>query len=189
MDKQTKKYVLENIKRKSIKKIAQELGIKERKIKKFLQKKDYKDNGSGSQQTTHVSQPPRLFVTLSLILIVVMGFIAFGNSLKGDLLWDDHYLVKNNIYIRSLGYIKDIFTENIEPAYRKRFFFYRPLQVLSYIPDYSIWGLNPIGYHFTNVMLHILVALSVYWLVAVMFRDNILSLITSLLFVVHPLHI
>jgi tetratricopeptide (TPR) repeat protein len=44
------------------------------------------------------------------------------------------------------------------------------------------------AYHLTNICLHILVALALYWLLLLLFSDPLLSLITSLLFVVHPIH-
>jgi hypothetical protein len=39
--------------------------------------------------------------------------------------------------------------------------FVRPLVVLSYLVDFWIWGLNPTGFHVTNVVLHALNALLV----------------------------
>lgn len=38
MDPEVKRYILENVNKKPIKKIAEELGLKEKKIKKFLEK-------------------------------------------------------------------------------------------------------------------------------------------------------
>ena len=66
--------------------------------------------------------------------------------------------------------------------------FYRPVQMLTYMADYSLWGNYAFGYHLTNILLHILVALSVYWLVTLLFDDRLLALFTSILFVVHPIH-
>ncbi len=55
--------------------------------------------------------------------------------------------------------------------------------------DYSLWKLNVQGYHLTNILLHILVALAIFWLINVLYDDWLLSLFTSLLFIVHPIHI
>ena len=45
-----------------------------------------------------------------------------------------------------------------------------------------------VGYHATNIILHILVALCLFWFLTLLYGDWRLSLLTSLLFVVHPLH-
>ena len=185
-----KKYILNNIRRKTAGEIAADLGIKERKVRKFL---DRKEPAPGNKKR---ESPPLLrsgrdigFLALALLVIAAAGFAVYTNALGADLLWDDHYLVKNNVYIRSFEYVGKIFTENIEPAYRKRFLFYRPLQMFSYLLDYHLWGLNSVGYHLTNILLHIMVAFSLYWLVLLFFKDRLLALAGALVFIVHPVHI
>lgn len=39
---------------------------------------------------------------------------------------------------------------------------YRPLVSLSFAADYAVWGLNPLGYHITNTVLHGLTVLSIF---------------------------
>ncbi|KPK42993.1 MAG: hypothetical protein AMJ78_00005, partial [Omnitrophica WOR_2 bacterium SM23_29] len=187
MNPEHKKYILENINKKSIKEISQELDLKERKIRKFLQKQDKK-----KKQIESKKEPARPIkkgtILLSIALIIILGFVAYGNSLNGELLWDDHYLVKKNLFIKNPAYLPNIFTENIGAGGKGRFSFYRPLQILTYMVDYSLWELNAMGYHLTNTLLHILVAIGIYWLINVLCSDNLLSLFTALLFVVHPVH-
>ncbi|MDQ1274196.1 MAG: hypothetical protein QG591_2826 [Planctomycetota bacterium] len=38
---------------------------------------------------------------------------------------------------------------------------YRPLVTLTYFIDYTLWHLNPLGYHLTNLLLHCLNAVFV----------------------------
>ena len=42
---------------------------------------------------------------------------------------------------------------------------YQPLSWMSYAFDYSVWGINPVGYHSTNVMFHTAIA-AVFYLVS-----------------------
>ncbi len=129
----------------------------------------------------------RLFVTV--ILIAILGFAVYGNSLKGEFLWDDIYLVKDNASIKDFSSIPTIFAKDEWRFIAERKFnLYRPLQTLTYMVDYSLWKLNVMGYHLTNILLHILTALAVFWLVNILFDDRLLSLITGTLFVVHPVH-
>jgi tetratricopeptide (TPR) repeat protein len=54
--------------------------------------------------------------------------------------------------------------------------------------DFSLWGLEPAGYHLTNILLHILVALSIGWFAYILFKDYFVSFLASLFFVIHPIH-
>ena len=40
---------------------------------------------------------------------------------------------------------------------------YLPLTYLSLSLDHAIWGLNPLGYHLTNIMLHFINASLLYF--------------------------
>ena len=96
---------------------------------------------------------------LPIILIIILGFAVYGNSLNGQFIWDDEHLIENNPNIKSWSYLPRIFTEDIGAGGGKEYSFYRPLQMMTYMADYSLWRLNVKGYHLTNIILHILVAL------------------------------
>ncbi|MBN1869169.1 MAG: tetratricopeptide repeat protein [Candidatus Omnitrophica bacterium] len=129
---------------------------------------------------------PSIF--LSVILIVALGFAAYGNSLDGAFLWDDIGLVKNNAFIKSWSHLPAVFKGKMAFEGRNGWNFYRPLQMVTYTIDYSIWNLKVKGYHLTNILLHISAALGIYWLIRTLFKDNLLSLLTAAFFVVHPVH-
>ncbi len=122
-------------------------------------------------------------------LIAVLGFIVYFNSLGGEFIWDDTALIKDNAYIKSWTKVVNIFTESIGSGASAEINFYRPLQIASYMADYSVWGLNVIGYHLTNILLHVLVALALYWLIFTLYHNNWLSFWAAVLFVVHPVHV
>ncbi|MFH1772558.1 MAG: hypothetical protein ABH872_07045 [Candidatus Omnitrophota bacterium] len=129
------------------------------------------------------------FHILLFFLLVALGFIAYGNSLNGEFIWDDDILIEDNILIRDISHIPDIFTKiNISASTGKTFHFYRPLQILTYMFDYHIWKFNPLGYHLTNISLHILTALSLYLFVLILLKDKAVSLTASILFLIHPVH-
>ena len=182
-------YILENISRKSTQAIAKELGLKERKIKRYLQKRSAKHSSQTNREPAHPSSS-RSHIILSIILIALVGFAVYANSLNGAFIWDDGHLVEDNLYIRDWAMVPRFFTEGMAAGSDAPtlYSFYRPLQLISYTLDHSVWSLDPRGYHLTNVILHILAALSVFWLVRVLFHDLRLALFTSLLFVVHPVH-
>ena len=123
-----------------------------------------------------------------IVIIIVLGFLAYANSLSGKFIWDDRDLIEKNEYIKSSAGIIKIFKTNIREGAGKKSSTYRPLQMLTYAADYSLWKLKPFGYHLTNMALHIMVALAVYWFILALFQDKTLSLLTGAFFVVHPLH-
>ena len=82
-------------------------------------------------------------IALSLVLIIILGFAVYGNSISGQLIWDDEALVKNNKYIRSWQNTPHIFTNDIGAGAEKKFGAYRPFQILTYFIDYSLGKTNP----------------------------------------------
>ena len=66
---------------------------------------------------------------------------------------------------------------------------YRPLCILSFRMNYMVGGLNPVGYHLLNVILHGFVSCLFVQLSSRLFeRDNELALFGGLFFALHPIH-
>ncbi|MBN3038605.1 MAG: tetratricopeptide repeat protein [Candidatus Omnitrophica bacterium] len=127
-----------------------------------------------------------LTISIDIALIAILGFLVYSSSLNGEFIADDLHLVKDNVYIKDWRNLSGIFSKDIVAGSGKKWNSYRPLQMLTYMIDYSFGGLNPMGYHLSNVVLHILVAISLYWLVAIIFGQRLLALLTALIFVVFP---
>lgn len=120
----------------------------------------------------------------ALIFIITLGIICYLNALSGDFIWDDFLLVIQNPLLGSFKNIGRIFTSELAP----KFDYYRPLQALTYLLDYQIYNLRPWGFHLTNVILHIINALLVFFLLKVITRNIFVSLSGALLFVGAPFY-
>ncbi len=125
---------------------------------------------------------------IPIIVLILLGFGIYLNSLNGGFVWDEQFLIKDNLHVKSWDNVGMIFRENIGAGAKNYSNFYRPVQMLTYMVDYSVWNLNTFGYHLTSIALHILVALVLYWLIQLLFADRALSLLTSALFLAHPIH-
>ncbi|MDD5680284.1 MAG: tetratricopeptide repeat protein [Candidatus Omnitrophica bacterium] len=126
----------------------------------------------------------------AVFLIIVLGFILYANSLNGQFIWDDEFLVRDNYYIRSCSNLMAIFTTGLGAGSGKDFqYYYRPLHMASYIVDYSVWKLNVIGYHLTNILLHILITLCICLFVLLLYDDKRLAFLTGILFLTHPIQV
>lgn len=128
------------------------------------------------------------FYLLAIALIIIIGLAAYANSLTGKLLWDDNFLIEQNTRIRDLNNIDRIFTEDTGAGHGVKHYFYRPLQIMTYMLIYTAGDLNPLIYHSISLIFHIGVALCFFWLVIILFKDRTLALLTALLYVAHPIH-
>jgi len=122
------------------------------------------------------------------ILIAVICFLAYFNSLANPFIWDDQALVVQNTLIRLPRNLPLSFTNDLYFGVASGSNFYRPLQTISYIFDYHFWQLNPFGYHLTNVILQVAVSFLVYLLVFKLLGNLAVSITAAALFASSPLH-
>jgi len=129
-----------------------------------------------------------LFIAFSITLIVFLGLTVYSNSLTGEFILDDTYLIEHNPFIQDRSHLTEIFRTDITGGTALQSSFYRPLQALVLMINYSLWELDVRGYHITNVLFHILTALALFWLLRLLFNDGLISLYAAVLFIVCPLH-
>jgi tetratricopeptide (TPR) repeat protein len=113
---------------------------------------------------------------------------VYGNSLRGEFIWDDFGYVRDNAHIKNWSYLPDVFLESVGAGAQAYSSFYRPLQMVSYMADYSIWKLDVFGYHCTNLFLHVLAGVGVYWLLSLLFQRSTFALLTAVVYTIHPVH-
>ena len=121
-------------------------------------------------------------------LIITIGIICYSGSFDASFTFDDIPSIINNESIKDLWDLKTILEAN-----ETRF-----LAFFSFAVNYHIHGLNLFGYHLVNLIIHILTALTLYWLVRVLFltpemketpisqHAESIALVVSLVFVSHP---
>lgn len=98
---------------------------------------------------------------------------------------DDDVYVTDNHYIQS-----GITLDGLRWAFTTRYFdLWIPLVWLSYMLDYQVYGLYAGGYHLTNVFLHILSTLLLFWLFNRMTGSVWKSAFVAAFFALHPLRV
>lgn len=129
-------------------------------------------------------------------LIALLTILAFAPAAGHQFVnWDDdHVLVLNDRY-RGLAW------ENLRWMFTTAFAgHYQPLTWLSYALDYRLWGgLDPGGFHMTNIALHVAAAVGFYFVARRLLRAattspnptllTLSSALAALLFAVHPLRV
>ncbi len=129
------------------------------------------------EQNLYPRDDTRTQRSLAIVVICALSVLVYINTLHNGFVMDDRTLIAGNLRIRSLLNIGDIFLHD-----------YRPLRTISYTFDYFFWGLNPVGYHLTNIFIHVLNSLLVYAISRRMFRNYGSAFWVACLFAVHPVH-
>jgi Flp pilus assembly protein TadD len=124
----------------------------------------------------------------SALLLVVLAFACYAGSLDNGFVWDDQALIVENQQIRNCTYLPAIFTHDLMHAQSTGTAYYRPFQTVTYMMDYAWWGLDPTGYHLTNIALHILCVLLIWLMASQLTGNRLLSWMVAALFAVHPVN-
>ena len=147
-----------------------------------------------SSKTPHSSR----FIPLSL---AVVGWAVYINSLTNPFVYDDFRLIVENSTLAAPTNVQAIVWHDIT----------RPVVNLSYALDAAIWGLRPLGFHLTNVLLHAVNVVLVFLFALALARDDrarrrtaggaestgqesadetaarLVAIVCGLLFAVHPM--
>lgn len=123
-----------------------------------------------------------------ILVLVFVSLVVYANSFQNGFVWDDKTLIVANYYIRDGSNIGKIFAQDLFYKPWKTGNYYRPLQSLSFMLDYSLWRLKPFGYHLTNIAFHTICGLLVYLLILLLIKEKLPSIIASLFFLIHPMH-
>jgi len=136
--------------------------------------------------------------------VALATFIAYLPALRNEFVyWDDNLYIFENPHIRSLDAaffrwaFLDFHVSN-----------WHPLAWISHAIDYALWGLNPLGHHLTNIVLHatntalvVLLAVKLLEISRESSKSNaptsfltdrgvlLAAGVTGILFGIHPLHV
>ena len=125
-----------------------------------------------------ISSHPKL---LALISLSMVGTLLYFNSIHNEFVFDDISLIVKSKSIGSLSKIPEILGMTSRPSG------YRPIRQISYAIDYQFTGLNPVGYHLSNILYHILAAYLVFLITSFVSKDKRIAGVAALLFISHPI--
>ena len=131
--------------------------------------------------------------SIKIYVLILLGavFFAYTQSLHFDFVnYDDYDLIyENSTYLSDPGNIFRSFASHAFVGKREEGVYYRPLLQISYIIDYRIWGLNPLGYHATNVLLHCAATIVLFFFLSSFLEKKFIALAGSLIFALHPIQV
>lgn len=120
------------------------------------------------------------------LLIVVSVFLVYQKVQTFDFvnIDDDVYAYRNEHVATGLS------GENVVWAFTTTYAgFWHPMTWMSLMLDYELYGMNPGGYHITNVVIHGINAVLLFVLLHLMTGAFWRSALVALLFALHPLHV
>src|SRR5881296_383150 len=140
--------------------------------------------------------PQRRGFWLVPALIALVTFAAFLPVLQNQFVdWDDQRNFLDNHHYRGLGWT------HLRWMWTTHLGHYIPLTWMTLGLDYLLWGMNPVGYHLTNLLLHAANAVVFFFVVRRLLtralsspseRGHALALsagFASLVFAIHPLRV
>ncbi|WP_129126347.1 tetratricopeptide repeat protein [Geomonas oryzae] len=132
----------------------------------------------------------RFRIPVHLLLMMLLGVAAYGNTLHSPFVLDDIPSIIDNETIRDLSR----FLGGEGRAFNPR----RVVGYFTFALNYRWGALDPFGYHLFNILIHVLTAWVLYFLLRVTLRTpffgtgkthrslELLPIFAALLFVVHP---
>ena len=146
------------------------------------------NNKTNSLRKTFIS---KYFALIVVVIVSLVGFLIYSNTYNASFHLDDNFFIKDNSLIKDLSEFLSIkYWSNI---------YYRPVSTFSFILNYKIHGFNVAGYHFVNILIHIITSLVVYYLSYLLLSKSIysdikyskerkmVSFFTAILFLSHPI--
>jgi len=144
---------------------------------------------------------------LHLLIIAVLGFLIYSNTLHAHFELDDDVYIIQNAAIKDLGYFLEpsrvMGLTDIAINFRYAFIT-RIVGYFTFALNYYFHGLDVTGYHAVNILIHIINGILVYFLIRLIFQTpffseggpevhssplltpNIFALCSALIFICHP---
>jgi protein O-mannosyl-transferase len=124
---------------------------------------------------------------LFLLVLVFLPLLIFNSSLENQFTtWDDNgYITENadlGIFKQDENPVKKIFSSYVMGNYH-------PLTMLTYHIEYYFFQFNPKPYIITNLLIHILNGILVFFFVLLLNQKPLTAFIAGILFAIHPMHV
>lgn len=121
-----------------------------------------------------------LAVLGAALAVVALTCVVYEPALRGDFVYDDAYYVRDNPFLKSADGLRRIWLTTEFPDYFA-------LSTTSFWLEWRLWGNNPLGYHLTNISLHIVNALLLWLLLSRLRVPG--AYLAALVFALHPVNV
>ncbi len=135
-----------------------------------------------SRMLRAVGQPPLL-----ILLLVLLGLAAYLNALDNPFLFDDIGLLKGNTQLNWSRFSSLWSTDypHFFPGWPSS---WRPMSVLTYLANRSLFGDDPTGWRAVYLAVHLLSGVMVFLLGSACWGRPLVSFTVAAVFLVHPIN-
>lgn len=143
---------------------------------------------------------------LLLGVIIVISAGVYVRTFWAGFIFDDFYLVLNNVWLTDLKYIPDILTSPTWAFDDGSFSggssnYYRPVMHLVNFIGYQLFAASPYGYHIIDTLVHTLNSLLVFFIASILLAPKegegdeessaylLFSALAALIFATHPVNV
>jgi tetratricopeptide (TPR) repeat protein len=114
-------------------------------------------------------------------LLILATTIAYQKAWHAGYIWDDDVYVTANKLLTAPDGLRRIWFSLDSPSQ------YFPLVYTTFRLEHALWGLDPAGYHWVNILLHVANALLVWRLLRILQVPG--AWLAAALFALHPVHV
>lgn len=119
---------------------------------------------------------------LVLTLALVATALVYSQLLFfGHISWDDPEMVFKNVQVKTF-HLKGFFTKHYVGNYI-------PLTMITHALGWTLFEGLPGGHHFLNILLHLINGILVYLIGRSLFKNETVSLLGTIVFLLHPLQV
>ena len=192
MDLQSRQFIRENAGKKKPEEIARTLGLKERHVRREIERQKEKQKfAAPKQEPCDFSLPKISRLLLIFSLFAIFSVAIYSNTFQASFHFDDIRHIRNSQALHDPSNIPAIWRWS--PS--------RFLPNLTFALNYRWGGENVFGYHMVNITIHVMASFMVYLFILTLFqtpklrshalsaRANSIALLTGLLFAAHPIQI
>ncbi|MBN1168646.1 hypothetical protein JXA63_02030 [Candidatus Woesebacteria bacterium] len=124
--------------------------------------------------------------TSAFVISVGLSFLLYGNTLKGEFVYDDAFF-ESRQEIRDIGYLPKLWIESFIPDNPKASLF-RPLVTSTFLLNFFVTGESTFGFHLVNILFNAIACFLLYVLVLKLFNNQLLAILTALIWAFFPIH-
>lgn len=141
---------------------------------------------------------------LALIFsLAAISFLIYYDTLFNGFVYDDNSQIIRNPWIKNLSHLPDIFANHsFGFTGENQAISYRPMVFVVYMLEYGLFGLEPFGWHFVNIIFHALNSILVFLVVYLLIEGDLKEkrqektlltaylppFIAALIFAAHPVN-
>jgi len=131
-----------------------------------------------------------MFKNLIKYLPALLGLLLYLGTVNHGYVLDDNLIITNNEYVnQGISGISDIVSHNYAHGFQSfNDGLYRPLSVVSFAIEQSIFGAKPGASHIINALLYALAIFALTLFLIELTSSEKLAIFIAILYAVHPIH-